>query len=69
MNKPEPKILPLATCKHLRCKEMYYDAHGQQDEGAFPQVYWCQKTFENFGPDKGEVDSEECCTDRKCFER
>lgn len=69
MNEPKPQAAPTIQCKHLRCKEMYYGAHGQQDESAFPQVYWCAKTLESYGPDKDGADSEECCEGRTCYER
>lgn len=69
MNTPESKTPRVAKCRNLRCKEMYYGAFDQQDEGAFPNVYWCAKTMENYGPDKGAVEREECSPERRCFEK
>jgi hypothetical protein len=62
----EKQTGPLKTpCRHLRCKEMYYQA---PTEGGFASgVHWCSKTQENYGPDGDPVDKTACCTGRKCY--
>jgi hypothetical protein len=65
MNTPEIRK-PVAMCKNLRCKEMYYQAFDSSD-GATPMAFWCTKTMETFGPDGSAVDNQECIPGRKCF--
>ena len=46
-------------CKHLRCKEMYYevpdiphaDAEPEPDGVEDGHVYWCLRTFLGLGPE------------------
>ena len=54
-------------CRHLRSKEMYYQALGQEDDQFSSGQYWCTKTHENFGPDGVSVNKTECCAGRACF--
>jgi hypothetical protein len=53
-------------CRHLRSKEMYYQAPGQMDDEFSSGVYWCGKTQETFGPDGEPVGKTECCSGRNC---
>jgi len=62
---PEFKLnLP---CKYLRNKEMYYQPMGAEDDEFSSGAYWCLKTQEPFGPDRGPTGRAECCADRTCF--
>jgi len=54
-----------AHCRHLRCKEMYYQGN-QEDEYA-SGAYWCSQTQENFGPDGEPAGKTECCAGRTCY--
>ena len=54
-------------CRHLRSKEMYHQAAGQEDDQFSSGLYWCNKTHENFGPDTQAVGKTECCAGRACF--
>ena len=58
-----PTFLP---CRHLRCKEMYYQA---PDDDAFASgIYWCGKTQENSGPDGQSCSKCECGPERACYQ-
>jgi len=54
-----------AHCRHLRCKEMYYQGN-QEDEYA-SGAYWCSQTQENFGPDGEPAGKTECCAGRTWY--
>jgi hypothetical protein len=67
MNPNEPSELAFQPrCRHLRSKEMYYQAPGQMDDEFSSGVYWCGKTQENFGPDGEPVGTCECSSSRTC---
>jgi hypothetical protein len=58
------------ACAFIRTKKDYYkDAFNQQDEqeSATPQIFWCGKTFVQFGPDGEEATIETCQKGRSCF--
>ncbi|MBI2426056.1 MAG: hypothetical protein HYV27_24745 [Candidatus Hydrogenedentes bacterium] len=57
----------LSLCKCLRSKEMYHERYGKAEDACSSGVYWCNKTYDNFGPDGGEVSQEECFPGRECF--
>lgn len=57
----------LGMCKCMRSKEMYHEAYGKEDDLYASGIYWCNKTYETFGPDGLEVGSEECLPGRECF--
>ena len=53
-------------CRHIRCKEMYYQA---PDDDAFASgIYWCSKTQDNTGPDGKSCDKCECGPERACYQ-
>ena len=54
-------------CRHLRNKEMYYQA-AEDDEFA-SGIHWCGKTHESFGPDGEPVSKKDCCEGRACYLR
>jgi len=54
-------------CRHLRSKEMYYQAPEQEDDEFSSGVYWCGKTQETFGPDGEPCGKSECCSGRACW--
>lgn len=55
-------------CKHIRSKEMYYDAPAGGDDEFSSGMYWCARTNETFGPDGQPVERQECKAGRSCFE-
>ena len=64
-SKSAPRGLLLCPC--LRSKEMYHERYGKAEDAYSSGVYWCNKTYETFGPDGGEVGHEECIPGRGCF--
>jgi hypothetical protein len=52
-------------CRHLRCKEMYYQAP-DDDEYASGQ-FWCNRTQDVIGPDGETCDKKQCCANRTCY--
>jgi hypothetical protein len=68
MNTPEPNLNVLPKCKHLRCKEMYYQPRGQEEDEYSGGAYWCTKTYEVFGPDGEGAGRMECQPGRGCFQ-
>jgi hypothetical protein len=54
-------------CRHLRSKEMYYQAPGQAEDEFDSGAYWCARTQENFGPDGQPAGKIECCAGRSCY--
>jgi hypothetical protein len=57
---------PSIACRHLRCKEMYYDSPQPADE--MSDVYWCGKTQEVMGPDGKSCSKCECGPERACYQ-
>ena len=53
-------------CRHLRCKEMYYESPQPEDE--LSESYWCVKTQEVMGPDGKSCSKCECGPERACYE-
>jgi hypothetical protein len=53
-------------CRHLRCKEMYYE--GSTDDEFSSGIYWCVKTQENMGPDGQSCSKCECGPERACYQ-
>jgi hypothetical protein len=53
-------------CRHLRCKEMYYQA--PTDDEFASGIYWCGKTQENMGPDGQSCSKCECGPERACYQ-
>lgn len=56
-------------CRHLRCKEMYYDTGVPLEERCSSGIFWCNHTHKPLGPDDSIVSLEDCMTSRPCFER
>ena len=52
-------------CRHLRCKEMYYQ--GSEDDEFAAGLYWCSRTEEATGPDGVACGKKECCANRTCY--
>ena len=53
-------------CRHLRCKEMYYQA--PTDDEFASGIYWCGKTQENSGPDGQPCSKCECGPERAFYQ-
>ena len=65
-------------CKHLQCKEMFYESLVQTEPaGDFDdpdcrernRYYWCLKSFRERGPDEAPCGANECTPERGCYER
>jgi hypothetical protein len=52
-------------CRHLRCKEMYYQ--GIEDDEYSSGAYWCARTQEPLGPDNEIAGKNDCCSGRPCY--
>jgi hypothetical protein len=63
---------PGPPCRQLRSKGMYVytdGSGGEEHDGYDNTIFWCQKTFKDFGPDDGFVNRDECCnTSRPCYD-
>ena len=65
METPETSPQAQPPCRHLRSKEMYYQA---TDDSSFASgACWCLKTQEAFGPDGQPAGKAECCAGRSCY--
>ena len=68
-NSSQVESSPSAPCRHLRCKEMYYQSPDQVEEDEFHSgIYWCVKTQENIGPDGQSCSKCECGPERACYQ-
>jgi hypothetical protein len=67
MNNSDSAPIFQPSCRHLRSKEMYYQALGQQEDDFSSGLYWCNRTHETFGPDGETVSKDQCCPGRPCF--
>jgi hypothetical protein len=67
MNPSDEALSPQFPCQHLRSKEMYYQAFGQEDDAFASGIYWCLRTHESYGPDGEPAGRKECCDGRDCF--
>ena len=56
-----------SPCRNLRCKEMYYENPGREEDEFSSGAYWCLKTNEAFGPDGQPAEKKDCCAERSCF--
>lgn len=56
------------TCKHLRCKEMFYETGVPVEERSGSGIFWCSHTLKCLGPDGASVSREDCSPKRRCFE-
>jgi hypothetical protein len=56
-----------APCPNLRCKEMFHQSPGQEEDQFSSGLYWCVRTQEGFGPDGEPVHRAQCCAGRSCF--
>ncbi len=52
-------------CRHLRNKEMYYNA--PDDDAYASGAFWCARTHECFGPDGQAADKADCREGRSCY--
>ena len=59
---------PVAACKHLRNKEMFYEQAGEEDAEFASEVFWCSKSQEAFGPDGEAAGNEDCKSGRSCYD-
>jgi hypothetical protein len=59
-------VTPQCFCRHLRCKEMYYQ--GPIDDEFSSGIFWCVKTQENAGPDGCPCGKCECGPSRGCYQ-
>ena len=64
-------------CKHLQCKEMFYDTTVQpawaaqtddEEHSEQTRYYWCLKSFREVSPDGQPCGAEECSPQRDCYE-
>jgi hypothetical protein len=67
MSQPDQTAKFRTQCPHLRSKEMYYEAPGQEEDAFSSGTYWCMLTQEGVGPDGQPVTREDCCSGRGCF--
>lgn len=56
-------------CRHIRAKEMFYQAEVEGEDPFRNSIYWCLRTQEHRGPDGKTVTRQECVPGRTCFER
>ena len=58
-------------CAHLRSKNMYYandEGHASgQDTSGLTELFWCNRTMKNCGPDDRLCDCNTCVPGRTCF--
>jgi hypothetical protein len=57
-----------AACRHIRCKETYYESPGTPEDEFHSGIYWCVRTQENRGPDGLSCGKCECGPDRACYQ-
>lgn len=62
----QPSVM-MFPCKHIRAKEMYYQADEREGDAFASGVYWCTCTHQTFGPDGQPVDRSECNPGRGCY--
>ncbi len=55
-------------CKHLRCKEMFYDIGPSWEDRSGSGIFWCMHTQHCLGPDDAPATREKCCPGRGCYE-
>jgi hypothetical protein len=55
-------------CKHLRCKEMFYDDGTSLEDRSTGGSFWCSRTHHCLGPDGSTVAQEDCASGRTCYE-
>jgi hypothetical protein len=55
-------------CRHLRCKEMFYEPPGKPEDEFASGIYWCVRTQENTGPDGQSCSKCECGHERACYQ-
>ena len=72
MNTSEFRPVKLrVSCLHIRHKLMYCDERhapaGMVDDSSDTRVFWCVKTQESRGPDRGPVRPAECTAARACY--
>lgn len=65
MDTSEPSSSFELPCRHLRSKEMFYQA--SEDDEFASGLYWCTRTEEVFGPDGQAAGKKQCCVGRSCF--
>ena len=70
MSQENPNLLGHRPCKHLRSKEMFYDAGGDAhiDDGT-SGIFWCMHSQNCLGPDGLPASDEDCDRNRACFEQ
>jgi hypothetical protein len=56
-------------CRHLMCKEMFYDTGVPLEERMGSGIFWCDQTQKCLGPDNIAVGAEDCGPSRTCYER
>ena len=56
-------------CRHLACKEMFYDYGVPLEERGGSGAFWCEQTYKCLGPDNLVAGREECGPGRECYER
>jgi hypothetical protein len=56
------------SCKHLRCKEMFYETGTPLEDRCGSGIFWCGHTHKGLGPDGSPVSQKECVPNRECYE-
>jgi hypothetical protein len=64
---PAPGMEGCVMCRHLRAKEMFYNAALDDEDRFRNSIFWCLRTQEVFGPDGRRVHRTECSPGRSCF--
>ncbi len=67
-NRPEPAQPKTPACRHLRVKNYYYQADGQELAASAIGSYWCLRTLRPDGPDLDLVEPKSCRPGRTCYE-
>lgn len=64
---PVQSSVPI-PCRHIRCKETFYQEPGQPEDEFSSGIYWCVRTQENAGPDGQSCSKCECGPERACYQ-
>jgi len=61
---------PHSVCSLLRSKNMYAyvdPAHRANGASELSEIFWCNLTMTNLGPDERLCDEQKCCEGRWCY--
>lgn len=60
----------ISCCSMLRSKNMYAHvdpAHRANSTSELTEMFWCNLTMNNIGPDEKLCDTDKCCKGRWCY--